>query len=135
MHEAFQQARRIDDPVGRLDYWYEQVWAEDIDYRAIEGALDDRGPIIGREAMREYVADWVETLDEFDFRPEEIIEAGDGMFVAVIRFSGKIRGSENVVQQNMSVVWTFRDGKMVRGREYNTRAEALREAGLDDSGE
>ncbi|HEY2600791.1 MAG TPA: nuclear transport factor 2 family protein [Thermoleophilaceae bacterium] len=130
MREAFDQVGQIETPEARLDYWYEHLWAEDIDYRAIEGALDDNGPIIGRDAMRRYVADWVETLDDFDFTPEEIIDAGDGVFVAVIRFSGRVRGSENTVQQHMAVVWTFRDGKMVRGREYSTRDEALRAAGL-----
>jgi ketosteroid isomerase-like protein len=33
---------------------------------------------------------------------------------------------------HVAVVWTFRDGKMVRGREYQTRDEALRAAGLSD---
>lgn len=98
-------------------------------------SLDDRGPIHGRDAMREYVAEWVDMLEDFDFRPEEIIDAGDGAFVAVIRFSGRVHGSENVVQQHMSVVWTFRDGKMVRGREYSTREEAMDAAGLSGSGE
>jgi hypothetical protein len=53
-----------------LAYWYENVWAEDIDYRAIEGA------------------------------------------------------------SRLSIVLTVRDGKVVRGREYGSREEALRAAGL-----
>ena len=35
-----------------LDYFYEHMWAPDIDHRAIEGAPDDVGPIVGRDAMR-----------------------------------------------------------------------------------
>lgn len=118
-----------------LDYWYENVWAEDIEYRAIEGAIDDHGPIIGRDAMRRYASDWFETVDDLDLTPDEVIDAGNGTFVAVLRLSGRIGGSDKLVQQHLSVVWTFRDGKMVRGREYRTREEAMRAAGLSVSGE
>src|SRR4051794_25937823 len=104
--------------VDWLEYWYENVWAEDIDYRAIEGAIDDHGPIVGRDAMRKYLSDWFDTVDDFEFAPEEVIDAGDGTFVAMLRLSGRARGSDVPVQQHLSVVWTFRDGKMVRGREY-----------------
>ena len=41
------QLAAADDP---LDVWYEHIWAPDIDHRAIEGAPDDVGPIIGRAA-------------------------------------------------------------------------------------
>ena len=34
---------------GDLDTWSE-YWADDIDYRAVEGALDDHGPIHGKDA-------------------------------------------------------------------------------------
>lgn len=135
MHEVFERVSHIADAGDRLDYWYENIWAEDIDYRAMEGALDDQGPIHGRDAMRAYVAEWVEMLEDFDFAPEEVVDAGGGSFMARIRFSGKIRGSENTVQQHMFVVWTFRDGQMVRGREYSTREEAMLAAGLTESDE
>ena len=39
---------------GGLDRFLEH-WTEDLDHRAIEGALDDRGPLHGREAMRAYI--------------------------------------------------------------------------------
>jgi hypothetical protein len=49
-----------------LDFWYENVWAENIDHRAAEGAPDDHGPIIGRHAMRAYLAEWYEMFDGFE---------------------------------------------------------------------
>jgi len=118
-----------------LDYWYENVWADDIDYRAIEGAPDDVGPIQGRDAMRSYVQDWIDTVADFTVETDEAIDAGGGTFVAVLRISGKIRGGDTLVQQQLAVVWTFKDGKIVRGREYRTREEALSAAGLAPSGE
>ena len=36
---------------GDLDTWSE-FWTDDIDYRAVEGALDDHGPIHGKDALR-----------------------------------------------------------------------------------
>ena len=36
---------------GGLDRWMEQ-FAEDVDYRAVEGATDDIGSIRGTEALR-----------------------------------------------------------------------------------
>ena len=50
---------------GGLDAWAE-YWTDDIEHRAVEGALDDRGPIHGKEAMRDYLQDW---LDMFDPSP------------------------------------------------------------------
>ncbi|MGC1800362.1 MAG: hypothetical protein WA701_08260 [Solirubrobacterales bacterium] len=32
-----------------LDTWSE-YWTDDIDYRAVEGAVDDQGPIHGKDA-------------------------------------------------------------------------------------
>jgi ketosteroid isomerase-like protein len=118
-----------------MDYWYENVWAEDVEYRAIEGAIDDHGPIVGRDALREYATDWFDTIDGLELTPEEVIDAGEGTYVAVLRLTGKARGSEVPVQQHLSVIWTFRDGKLVRGREYRTREEAMRAAGLPVSDE
>jgi ketosteroid isomerase-like protein len=135
MHEVFEQSQHLSGE-DWLEFWYEHVWAEDIDYRAIEGAPDDRGPIHGRDAMRSYVADWFDTVDDFEVTTEETIDAGENSFVAVIRVSGKIRGGDTPVYQQMAVVWTFgREGKLVRGREYRTREEAMRAAGLSGSGE
>ena len=34
---------------GDLDTWSE-YWTDDIDYRAVEGAVDDHGPIHGKDA-------------------------------------------------------------------------------------
>ena len=74
------QVAGAEDP---LDFWYEHVWAPDIDHRAAEGAPDDVGPIIGRDAMRAYVADWYEMFADFSAVPEEFIDAGPGRVIVV----------------------------------------------------
>src|SRR5512141_1079118 len=37
---------------GDLDAFLDEYWTDDIDYRAAEGALDDHGPIQGKDAPR-----------------------------------------------------------------------------------
>jgi ketosteroid isomerase-like protein len=44
-------------------------WAEDIDYRAVEGALDDHGPLQGKEAVLAYVQDWLDLFDDLKVEP------------------------------------------------------------------
>ncbi len=61
---------------GDLDAWLDEYWADDIDYRAVEGALDDHGPMHGKDAMRAYWQDWLDTFDDFKIEPLELIDAG-----------------------------------------------------------
>jgi len=113
-----------------LGFWYENVWAEDIDHRAIVGAPDDHGPIIGRDAMRAYVADWYEMFPDLTLAFEDITDAGPGRVIAVSHLAGTARASGVPTEIRVPVVYTIRDGKIVRGREYLTMDEALRAAGL-----
>jgi ketosteroid isomerase-like protein len=46
--------------------------ADDVDYRAVEGALDDRGPIHGKDAVRAYFQDWLDTFDDLKAEPLEL---------------------------------------------------------------
>ena len=54
-------------------------WTDDLDHRAVEGAIDDRGPIHGKDAMRGYAEDWLETFDDFKTEAVELIDAGDDL--------------------------------------------------------
>jgi ketosteroid isomerase-like protein len=116
---------------GDLDTWA-QCWADDVDYRAIEGAPDDQGPIHGKDALRAYVQDWRDTFDDFTWEPVELIDAGGANVIAVTRISGHAKLSGVETDLTYAALYTFRDGKIVRGREYWTREEALEAAGLSE---
>ena len=116
---------------GDLDAWFE-YWADDIDYRAVEGALDDHGPIHGKAGMRAYMQDWIDTFDQFKVEPLEVIDAGGDQVIAVLRNSGRAKLSGVETDQTFAVVNTIRDGKIVRGREYWTKEQALEAAGLSE---
>jgi ketosteroid isomerase-like protein len=114
---------------GDLDAWSEGL-ADDIDHRAVEGALDDPGPILGKEAVRAYMQDWLDLFNDLKVEPTELIDAGEDQVVAVSRISGRAKLSGVETDLTYAAVYTIRDGKIARGREYWTKEQALEAAGL-----
>ena len=115
-----------------VDGWLE-YFTDDVDYRAAEGAIDDRGPIHGKDELRAYAEDWTEMFDDVRFEPVEVIDAGDDTVIAVMRISGRPKGtSAETLTLSVAGVNTIRDGKIARAREYWTREEALEAAGLSE---
>jgi ketosteroid isomerase-like protein len=108
-----------------LDYF-----TDDIDYRPIEGSVDDPGPLHGKDAGRAYVQDWLDTFDDLHTEVVDLIDAGDDRVVAVIKLSGRAKLSGVETDLTYAVLYWIRDGKIARGREYATREEAL-EAALE----
>jgi ketosteroid isomerase-like protein len=104
-------------------------WTDDLDYRVAQGAPDDPGPIRGKEAMRTYVEDWLDTFDDFRGEVIELIDAGDDVIV-VMRIGGRAKLSGVETDLTFAAIYTIRDGKIARGREYWTREQALEAAGL-----
>jgi ketosteroid isomerase-like protein len=126
VRDAFETYNR-----GDLDAFLEYC-ADDIDYRAVEGAPDDHGPIHGKEALRAFMQDWLDTFDDFRAEPVELIEAGEDKVIAVVRISGRAKLSGVETDLTYAELWTFRDGKVAWGRQYWTRDEALEAAGLSE---
>jgi ketosteroid isomerase-like protein len=116
---------------GGLDRFLEH-WTDDLDHRSVEGALDDRGPIRGRDALRAHLQDWIDTFDDFRVEPVELIDFQGDAVVAVMRYGGRAKLSGVETDETFGVVFTVRDGKIARGREYETRGEALEAAGLSE---
>jgi ketosteroid isomerase-like protein len=114
-----------------LDAWFDYV-ADDIDYRAIEGAPDDHGPIHGKDALRAYVQDWLDTFNDVRLEPVEQIAVGEDKVIAVVRARGRAKLSGVEPELTFAVLYTIRDGKIARGREYWTRDEALEAAELSE---
>jgi ketosteroid isomerase-like protein len=116
---------------GDLDAWFE-YGADDIDYRAAEGALDDRGPMHGKDAVRAYAQDWLDMFDDFKSEVLELIDAGEDQVIAVLRISGRAKLSGVETDLTYAALYTIRDGKVARGREYWTKEQALEAAGLPE---
>jgi ketosteroid isomerase-like protein len=102
----------------------------DVTWRAIEGAPDDVGLMQGQQALLDYYRQWTDTLEDLKAEPlEDLIEAGDKV-VSITRNRGRMKGSDAEVEMTLAIVFEVRDGKIVAGREYATKAEALEAAGL-----
>lgn len=107
-----------------IAYWDKRAWADDIDHRAIEGAPDDVGPMIGREALRAYFGEWVEMFDGFEATGDEVTDAGDGKVIVRWRVSGTAKASRVPTELVVFMALWLRDGKIRRSREYLTHEEA-----------
>ena len=79
--------------------------------------------------MRTYVEDWLDTFDDFRGEVIELIDAGDDVIV-VMRIGGRAKLSGVATDLTFAAIYTIRDGKIARGREYWTREQALEAAGL-----
>ena len=106
-----------------------EFWDAEISWRAIEGAPDDVGEMRGPEAVRHYLQDWLDMFDDVTNVPEEVLDLGDDRVVTVQHATGRARASGVQTDIRYAVVYTLRDRKIVRGREYidlNQALEALR---------
>ena len=102
-----------------------EFWDPEIEWRAMEGAADDVGVMRGPDALRRYYEDWVDTLADLRAEIEEVLfESGDRVAV-VVRNSGRGRASGAAVHGRYYVACVVRDGRIVAGREYATRDEAV----------
>jgi len=108
-----------------------EFWHPAVSWRAMEGAPDDVGEMHGIAAVRRYVEDWFDTFDDFRSEPEELIDVGNDQVVAVVHITGRAKSSGVRTDMRYANVSTTRDGKIVRGREYATKAEALKAVGLE----
>jgi ketosteroid isomerase-like protein len=112
-----------------LDSYFEFLHP-DAHWRAMEGAIDDTGELSGREAIRRYVQDWIDTFDDFSIEPVELLDLGGDRVLSVQRLTGRAKLSGLETELRYAVVYTVRDGLIVDGREYVDREHALRAAGV-----
>jgi ketosteroid isomerase-like protein len=86
-------------------------------------------PAHGRDEVRAMWERWASSWESMEMTPEEFIEAGDQVVVAV-HYSGRGRGSGIEFDATTYDVYTLRDGLCVRKLEFNERSQALEAAGL-----
>jgi ketosteroid isomerase-like protein len=72
--------------------------------------------------------DWYEAFEDYEEDCEELIEAGEHV-ISVLTGRGRGRASGTDVEMPFFIVWTIRDGKVVRLVWFPTRTDALEAAG------
>jgi ketosteroid isomerase-like protein len=90
-------------------------------------------PALGPAAIKAMWERWEDPWDELETVPEEYIDAGDRVVVTV-RYSGRGQGSGIELDDLLFDVYDLREGKIVRKREFKTRADALAAAGVVEAG-
>ena len=82
----------------------------------------------GHEGIRRYFETFYEVMEEVRYEPQEFIDAGERVLVPT-RLIARGRGTGIEAGQNVTLVFTVRDGKAVRVDVYATKAEALAAVG------
>ncbi|HWX96915.1 MAG TPA: nuclear transport factor 2 family protein [Solirubrobacteraceae bacterium] len=91
----------------------------------------DQGAYRGHAGYARWLEDWGAAWAEWSIEPQEYIDAGDWVVVA-IRMKTKGLGSSIEVERRDAMVWEVRASKIVRLDYYNDRKQALESVGLGD---
>jgi ketosteroid isomerase-like protein len=105
-----------------------QFWAEDVVYREGPG-WPDAGVFEGRDAAVARMHSLIELIGPIEVRLDDLIEVGDGRFVAYVGMVGQ--GGDGPYTQSFAVVERVRDGLVAEVDYYLDRAQALRAVGLE----
>ena len=100
------------------------VTAPDVEWHE-SSALPDAGVYRGRDALRAFLEDFLESWERFHQVVEEVVVEGDRVAL-MIHLAARGRGSGADVDARYAHVWTLRDGRAVRVDAYYDRDAALR---------
>jgi ketosteroid isomerase-like protein len=106
-----------------------EFWHPEIEWRAVEGAADDVGVIKGGNRLRRYYEDWFDTFDELRADVVDVLYDVEDRAALRLRNSGLGRSSGVRTEGHYYVACTVQDGKIVSGREYDSREAALEAVG------
>jgi ketosteroid isomerase-like protein len=109
----------------------EHFWAEDAVYREGPG-WPDAGVFRGRAAALARMQALIDLVGPIKVRLDELIDVGDGRFVACTRMIGESAAGDPPYTQSFAVVQRLRDGLVVEADYYLDRAQALEAAGLQE---
>jgi ketosteroid isomerase-like protein len=100
------------------------VTAFDVEWRE-SSALPDADVYRGRDALRSFLEEFLESWDRFHQEVEEVVVVGDRAAL-MIHLTARGRGSGAEVDARYAHVWTLRDGLGVRVDAFYDRDAALR---------
>jgi ketosteroid isomerase-like protein len=114
--------------VGSFDAWL-AFFSEEIVWEAAEDA-PDAGTYQGHEGIRTYLRDWLETVDGLHNELRGLTEMGAAV-VADVRFTARIKGTDNAMAFDYSQASLIEDGKVARVKEFREHDDAV--AWVNDS--
>ena len=109
----------------------EEVCAPDMEFDWSRRLLDPT-IIRGYEGIGRFFEEVNGIFDEIVFEENEILELGDEVLVVSTgRFRGRTSGVD--VTAHGALLWTVRDGKLVRFRFFQTKEDALADLSVADA--
>ena len=105
-----------------------ELLTEDVEFDWSRRMLD--GEIVtGHEEVKRFLQGAREIFDEIHIPSDELTDLGDGVVLlyGTARFKGRASGLD--VEAAAANLWTVRDGKVARFRIYQTKEDALADAG------
>jgi ketosteroid isomerase-like protein len=135
--ENVEVVRSLFEAFNRRDY------ASAVEYVHPEGeirpgvaGLDTAGPgsgrrLCGRDQVQRFFEDGGDVWESMTVEFEEVTETPDGRVLAVESWC--LRGRDGIkVDANCADIYSFRDGLIVRGDGFRSKAEALAAVGVSD---
>jgi ketosteroid isomerase-like protein len=111
----------------------ERFYAEDAVYREMPG-WPDAGVFRGRAAVLGRMKSLVELLGPIEVRLDDLIDAGEGRFVACVRMVGESVATDPPYTQSFAVVQRVEDGLIAEADYYLERDQAMKSVGLEGPG-
>jgi ketosteroid isomerase-like protein len=132
--ENLEAIRRVYAAMARGDFWAarevfdpEIVW----EWSSSLSGLTGTGAYHGIEGVEAATRDFLKAWDWYRQEAEELIEIGDDVLV-ITGTHARMKGSEREVEGKAAELWTFRGGKVIRHKSYDSPAEAFAAAEFAD---
>ena len=90
------------------------------------------GAYHGLDGIRKFFADTADSFDRFRVEHPDMRDLGDDRVLAIGTMRARVRQGGVETEVASAGVATFRDGKLVRWKDYGDRAKALEAAGLSE---
>ena len=106
---------------GEISFILNSV-ADDVDWQIVgPGEIPHAGPHRGRDQVGKFFEQIATGSEIVKFEPKEYVAEGDKV-VAFGRYAGKAKATGRSYETDWAMVFTFRDGKVIRFREYSDTA-------------
>jgi ketosteroid isomerase-like protein len=111
---------------------FDELFADDYEFRPVTvtvGAVGSDGAAYrGRQGMERYYRERAEVFESGEVHIRSLEALGDAVVVDA-RSSARGRVSGAVVEEDITLVYWYRDGRFVRGQGFRSREDALEAAG------
>ena len=109
------------------------LYAPDVELDAsrldLAGVAGVKGISRGHDGLKKFFREWHEAWGDIDYTYDELIDAGDRVISIVTRHArGRASGIE--VERPFALLWTVREGRVIRVVWFLDRDDALEAAGL-----